>query len=198
VRGLKVTLDISNILLGTGFALFIALLAWGDQIRKPRKDVAELEESFRKEFDLKKKVFNPLLRTSDDKSNDSPKYSFFEQTKAMVGVIGNKKLKGENVKLLSRFKELNVIRNDLEKKYNYRYLLTLYFLIVLFVLGIASLFTSNVTITLSRVIVDISYIYLGIVIVFIILFICNFFSTHNIEDKFVTKIYDTDDNIEAE
>jgi len=192
-----VTLDISNILLGTGFALFIALLAWGDLIRKPRKDVAELEDDFRKEFDLKKKYFNPLLHNNDESSADAPKYNFFDETKAMAGIIGNKKLKGKNIKLLTEFKELNNIRYSLEKKYNFRYILSLYFLISLFVLGIISLFTQDISFVIYTVSIDISYMYLCLVTIFIIMFIYNFFSAHTTEDAFVAKIYEIDDKIEA-
>ena len=47
-------MDLPTLLLGSGFALFVVLLAWGNQIREPRKETKHIEEEFRKEFHLQK------------------------------------------------------------------------------------------------------------------------------------------------
>jgi len=165
------SLDITSLLLGSAFALFLTLLAWGDQIRNPRKEVTELEERFRTEFNIDKKVLNPLLRKSYDTLNCPKKYSFLEQTRSMISVLENKKLKGDNIKLLNIFRKLHDIRKDLEKKYKFRYIFSIWFCVVLFILGIISLFTAESSFTLAKINLPINLIFLCIAIIFITIYI---------------------------
>ena len=129
---------------GSAFGLFIALLAWGDQIRKPRKEIMQLEERFRDEYNLPKQVTNPFIRKSYQTLQDSTKYSFLQQTKAMIKLLENPKMRKCNVKLLEEFRKLHEIREGLEKKYRIRYFFSIGLCILLFVFSILSGIYSNI------------------------------------------------------
>jgi|SRR3989344_896996 len=191
------TLDITNLLLGSAFGIFIALLAWGDQIRKPRKEIMELEESFRKEFNLKKSVTNPLIRKSYDTMQSSGRYSFLQQTKSMIRLLENPSIKGENIKLLNQFRKLHGIRQQLESDYTFRYLFSIWLCIILYIFGIISIYTNELTFQLFNIITEFNIFLLFIVIIMIAVLIHNFFRTHEGEKLFVNEIYSTDDRIEV-
>lgn len=57
--------DITNLFLGSVFAMFIALLAWGNQFSQPRKEITELEELFRKEYNLTSKNKVKISKNND-------------------------------------------------------------------------------------------------------------------------------------
>jgi type IV secretory pathway TraG/TraD family ATPase VirD4 len=197
LRGTILVFDATSLFLGSAFALFLALLAWGDQIRKPKKEITELEDQFRKAFGVEKKIFNPLFRKTYDETKPSQKYSFLEQTKAMIGVLENKKLKGSNAALLNRFKELHDVRKDLEKKYTFRYLFTIWFCVGLFIFGLASIFTNEVMIKIYSANIQIVSIAMFICsLICITVIIINLLRTHNKENEFVTKLYAVEDAIE--
>ena len=48
-------LDSFMLLFGMGFGLFVALLAWGNQLRTPRKEIMELENEFINKSKLSKR-----------------------------------------------------------------------------------------------------------------------------------------------
>ena len=189
--------DITSLLLGSAFAFLLALLAWGDQIRKPRKEIMQLEENFRKEYNLKKEVTNPLIRKSYDDMKTSKRYSFLQQTKAMIDILENPKFKGKNVKLLEQFRKLHEIRKKLEKEYSFRYLFSLWVCITLFILGAISVFTSDLFFYLFDTCININYVYLAIALIMAGVLIINFFITHKTEEKFMIEIYNIDDTLEV-
>src|SRR3989344_1396037 len=127
------TLDITNLLLGSAFGIFIALLAWGDQIRKPRKEIMELHG----------------------------------------------------------------IRQQLESDYTFRYLFSIWLCIILYIFGIISIYTNELTFQLFNIITEFNIFLLFIVIIMIAVLIHNFFRTHEGEKLFVNEIYSTDDRIEV-
>ncbi len=193
-----VSIDVTNLLLGSGFALFLALLAWGDQIRKPRVEVTTLEESFRKEYNLSKKVTNPLIRKSYESMKGSSGYSFLQQTKSVIGLLENGNLKGENIKLLDKLRDLHAMRQKLEAKYRHRYFLSVCLCVLFFVFGVASVFTSGLVIDVPSFYVPLNYLYLTIVLVMITVIILNLFTTYHSEESFIQEIGKVDDQIEAD
>jgi hypothetical protein len=58
--------DLSVFLLGSGLALLIALLAWGEQIRAITKDTRDLERDFLGVTGLTRSHLNALLQARDD------------------------------------------------------------------------------------------------------------------------------------
>ena len=194
---LKMSIDTTNLLLGSGFAIFITLLAWGDQLRQPRTEIMQLEESFRKEFDLKKRVTNPIIRKSYDSMSQSGRYTFLQQTKSVVALLDNKKLKDGNIKLLERFRRLHGIRLMLEEKYRFRYFFTIFFCIYLFIAGIVSSFTADKLIHIRQFTIPIDYLLIGITLLIVAILIKNFIATYRKEDRFIEEINLMNDDIEA-
>jgi len=188
---------------GSAFGLFIALLAWGDQIRKPRKEIMQLEERFRDEYNLPKQVTNPFIRKSYQTLQDSTKYSFLQQTKAMIKLLENPKMRKCNVKLLEEFRKLHEIREGLEKKYRIRYFFSIGLCILLFVFSILSGIYSNIFIIFKLVElhkmagINLNSLYFILVLVLIAIIITNLVTTYFKEEQFIKSLYEIDDKIEG-
>lgn len=190
--------DISTLLLGSGFALFIALLAWGNQIREPRKEIKQLEEEFRKEFDLKKSELNPLLRRSYENLTKSDKYTFMDEMTALISVMEKNTLKdGKDVNLLQQLKELNMTRCRLEKYYKNRYILSILLTFSFFILGIISIIGQNWKVTINEISYSMSGAYLIIVLFFVGIILINLIVTYYIEESFIDKIGEVSDLTES-
>ena len=188
-------MDISTLFLGSGFALFIALLAWGNQIREPRKEIRNLEYEFRNEFDLEKSEVNPLICNED---KNVKKYTFMDTNMALISIMEKNTLRdAKRIKLLTKLKELNKIRAGLEKILKARYILTLVLTILLFIFGSLSLHSSEWTINIQSSSLSVNSIYLSIVLVMIFIITINLIATYLKEELFIKKMSDISDDIEG-
>jgi uncharacterized tellurite resistance protein B-like protein len=181
-------------LLGTAFGLFVALLAWGDQIRNPRKEITQLEEIFRKEFDLKKSTINPLIRKSYESEESSKKYTFLKQAESMTKILDSQRIKGDNINLLEKVRNSQETRKKLENQYRFRYLFTILMCISLFAFGICSVVAEE---TENESGLEFNYIYLIITFIFVGILLSNFILTYQTENKFITEINEISDEIEV-
>jgi hypothetical protein len=120
-------------LFGGGLALFIALLAWSDQIRGIDQDIRELENRFLERTGIEKQTF---LRIVKPKSPDDRAEALLEVVSA--GRIKNK----DSAEVLGIFTKWNKQWSWIERLSAGKYYVTILLTIVLFVVGIASLFTS--------------------------------------------------------
>ena len=189
------SIDISTLFLGSGFGLFIALLAWGNQIREPRKEIRNLEYEFRTEFDLEKSEINPLIRDTDKKVK---KYSFMDTSLALISVMEKNTLQdAKRVKLLSKLKDLNKARKRLEKLYKSRYILTIILTFLLFIFGSLSLYTSETSIDIQSSSFSISGIYFLIVLIFMLVIMINLVIIYIREEIFIKMISGISDDIEG-
>lgn len=184
--------EVTNLLFGSAFGLFIALLAWGDQIRNPRKEITQLEEIFRKEFDLKKSTVSSLVKKSYDSEESSKKYTFLKQAESMIEILDNPKIKGESVSLLEKIRELHETRAKLEDNYRFRYLFSILMCISLFVFGMLSIFTETSTNKKG-----IECLYLIVILIFVFTLLVNFILTYRTENRFVNEINEISDEIEV-
>jgi hypothetical protein len=171
--------DFTTIFLGSGFALFIAILAWGDQIRSPRKEILRLEDIFREKFNLSKKNINPSLLKGYNIIKEASQSSFLIQTQAIIEILNSEKLGSYDRQLLKDSLELQNLRKGLENFYNKRYLLTILTTIVLLILGILSI---SISFSYQMIIVSMSVSY--IMVSFIIL---NIILTYFTEKTFIRK-----------
>lgn len=181
-------IDTINLLFGSGFAVFIALLAWGNQIRGPRKEVMQLEEAFRKEFSINKSTSNALIKESFDKKK-SAKFTFLQQTKAVLDVFDNPDVGDKDYSLFKQFQKLHGIRKQLEKDYKFRYLASVWLCIALFIATILVYFLSAF-IYIENIIILLIFLHIGIIIY-------NFFRTYKGENIFIDEISKINDNIEV-
>jgi hypothetical protein len=122
-------------LFGSGLALFIALLGWSDQIRNIDQDTKELERRFLDHSGIRKSDF---LRIVKPKSPD-------EQLEALTAVVSEGRIKTRaSATVLQTFKRWNTQWSRLELLHTWKYALTIALTIVLFAVGIVSLFTTPV------------------------------------------------------
>ena len=187
-------IDISTLFLGSGFGLFIALLAWGNQIREPRREIRNLESEFRKEFDLEKSEINPLIRDTDKKVK---KYSFMDTSIALISVMEKNTLPPKRVELITKLKDLNKIREGLEKLYKSRYVLTFILTFLLFIFGSIALYTSDMTVNIPPLSVSINKLFLLNVLIIMFIIMMNLVLVYTKEETFIKKMSDISDDIEG-
>ncbi|MCK4497164.1 MAG: hypothetical protein KAU24_03155, partial [Candidatus Aenigmarchaeota archaeon] len=118
--------EITLFLLGSGVALFIALLGWSEQIRNPQKETGDLEKKFKDKFNLKSDL-TPIVRNTYNTVKKSITTNLLDEVKAITRVLGSKKLKNpKDISLLEKFREANEIVEPLEKFYACKYRWTIY------------------------------------------------------------------------
>ena len=121
-------------LFGGGLALFIALLAWSDQIRGIDTDIRDLERRFLQDTGIEKSTF---LRIVKPQSPD-------DRGAALLEVIGAGRIKsGDSAKVLRIFTDWNKQWLRIERLSTGKYYLTIVLTGALFVIGIISLFTDQ-------------------------------------------------------
>ena len=191
--------DIPTLFFGSGFALFLVLLAWGNKIIEPRQEISELEDEFVNAFKVSKRKFKPLVSKSYEKLSTSPLDGFLEQVNSMVDMMD--KLKGpDDVEVIKKFQLLHHKRGELEKFYNSRYMLSLVLTFISFISGSLSIYNGsssgvevNGFFTMSF---NLIYLIIFIGFVFSMLTIMTFI--YFLEEKFIKLLDETDTLIGAE
>jgi hypothetical protein len=120
-------------LFGSGFALFIALLGWSDQIRGIDKDTREMERLFMEDTGIHKRQFHCIVKP------ESPD----QQLEVLTELVNAGKIKtADTVRLLRTFTDWKSEWSKIEKLSVWRYDLTILLTFALFVSGTTSLFTT--------------------------------------------------------
>lgn len=118
-------------LFASGLALFIALLAWSDQIRGIDKDTKELEQRFLEKTGIDKRAFLDIVKPE---STDN-------QLIALTQVVTAGRIKTKDtVEVLRTFTEWHNEWLRIERLYTWKYNLTIALTITLFLAGISSMF----------------------------------------------------------
>lgn len=125
--------QITLFLFGSGVAFFIALLAWSDQIRAIDNGVRALEDRFLEKTHLEKSDF---LRIVKPKTADDRGFALLQ-----VRSSGLMKTKSQ-AEVLQIFTRWNQEWSSIEFLTAGKYYLTITLTVVLFTVGIASLFTT--------------------------------------------------------
>jgi hypothetical protein len=108
--------DLSVFLLGSGLALLIALLAWGEQIRAITKDTRDLERGFLEATGLTRSHLNALLQARNDD----------ERLVAFTSIIASRKLKSAlQVETLPLFERWRALGSRLRRLQSTKYWLTI-------------------------------------------------------------------------
>lgn len=186
-------MDISTLFLGSGFALFLVLLAWGNRIRESRRDVRELEDKFIKNFDTSKRTITPLVKESFKSVKKTPTEGFADMMSSLVEIMDKIK-EPKDVEVIDKFKEVFNLRNGLEKFYKTRYISAIIFTFLLFILGILSEYNGGVVIIGNPMLTyPLNYYYLGCflgaVFFILIIMIIVYFK----EENYIELIEETDD-----
>lgn len=122
-------------LFGSALALFIALLAWSDQIRGIDKDTKELEQRFLAKTGIDKSDFLDIVKP------ESPD----EQLVALTQVVNAGRIETkDSAEVLRTFPDWHKQWLKLERLSGCKYNLTIALVITLFLAGLASLFTTPI------------------------------------------------------
>jgi hypothetical protein len=131
--------DISLFLIGSGFALFVALLAWSEQIQSMKKDTRDLEAKFISSTTVDKRVFFSLMKSADPE----------DQLDALTQLLASSKLRTvPDVKVLGLFRTWYSQSQRLERYYLWKYRLTVGLTLFLFGGGVTTQVVSDVSLSL--------------------------------------------------
>lgn len=156
--------DLSIFFLASGFALFIALLGWSDQIRGMTQDTQELEAEFLDLTKIKKIEFLQVIRPVTPT----------DQLEALTAIWTSGRLKAvPAIEVLGLFNEWNSILQRVEQtsrlKYNLTFVLTLCLLgsgLLSLVFGLVGICSTNAVVQLLLLFPSVSLI--GVLLVIII------------------------------
>jgi hypothetical protein len=121
--------DTTVFLFGSGFAIFIALLGWSEQIRGLRRETYQLQSEFLKTHGLRKA---DLLRAIRAQTAD-------EQLRAFTAIMLTNKLSASAVQLLPILRRWDTQNTRLERLQTWKYWLTVALAFVFFAAGGSSL-----------------------------------------------------------
>lgn len=173
---------------GAGLAFFIALLAWGDDIRRPQNQIQEIEKEFRISFKLKKKEIKSLAR-------DSSKVGFLDKMSTLIALGKSGKLKVDELPLLNEMENLNKHKRELETIYNQRYFSVIVLTVFCLISGALSYFNGSESFLGLGLSYNIFYLILLVIGVF--LTITNLVVGYFKETSFLKELYDFGDKIEG-
>lgn len=176
-------------MIGTGIALFIALLAWGNQIRKPRDSLHELERSYLEQLKKRGKKKNkilPLIRPSSE-------YTFRQQMNSLLE-IWDDKTQETDLELRDSIQSLHDQKKSIEHHYIFRYYTVISSTILSFIFAIVSNYWGLVEINLWAI--NINHILIGSFFIIIIIVIINLISCNCKEQKFIDDLYHAFDKVD--
>lgn len=181
--------DISSIFIGSGFALLIALLAWGNQIRLPRGEIRELEDKCRTKFKFKKNDIEGIL----DKKEPYTKYqdiSYRERIKILIHAVDEGKIKEpEQIEALKTLNKNHEICKKMKKLYNIQFDLSIVLLLLFFIFGILLMHFNDCYFIFRNYDFYLNNIMVYTVIGFCIIITYNIIKIHLLEATFVDGMY---------
>lgn len=181
--------DISSIFLGAGFALLIALLAWGNQIRLPREEIRNLEEKCRKSFKFKKKDIEGIL----DKKEQYTKYqniSYRERIKILIHAVDEGRInQPEQIEALKTLNKNHEICKKLKLLYNIRFNLSVALLLLFFIFGILLVYLNNYYIVFQNYNFYLKNGMIYVITIFCVVIIINIVKIYQLEATFVDGMY---------
>lgn len=124
-------------------AIFIALLAWGDAMRKPQEFLAVLEKEFIQNLKIKKSKILPIL-------DDESEFTFLEQMTSLIDLwetdFGKIELQLRNNIITLRSK-----KQSIEKYYTFRYYFVITMLFISIIFSGISLSIGNEKLTFLKI-----------------------------------------------
>jgi hypothetical protein len=135
--------DTSAFLLGSGLALLIALLAWGEQIRAITKDTRDLERDFLEATELKRSQLAPFFHAKNVDDQLAP----------LSSVMASGKLSdAAQVELLPLFRQWRDLSGGFRSLQSRKYWLTILVTLVCFLTGtFHALFPAQITVLAALV-----------------------------------------------
>jgi len=181
-------MDIPTLFLGSGFGLLIALLAWGNQMREPRKEIRNLENECRQWLRLNKEEITPLIREG--------KYTTTDRMKSLMTLMGKRTInRSSQLVTIKKIEDLNKEWIKLDKLYKRRYQFSVFLMLVLFIFGGISLYTDTFFINLAEKQFSVNRLYFFPIVLIFLIILYNLIKTHLKEERFVIGILDAWDLI---
>ena len=179
-------MDLSTFFFAAGVALFIALLAWGDSIRKPRDEIVELERNYINQLKKKKHQILPLLRPE--------KYTFTQQMSSLIE-LWDIKLTDKDIELRKIIKSLNDDRKFIEKCYSTKFFSTISLTLITFILGFLSIYYGNCIFFIGKIISSWNKVFITIFVLILLMILSNMIITNGKEKSFLNSINDALDKL---
>jgi hypothetical protein len=181
-------LELTGFFLGTAIALFISILAWGNFIKQPREDLLKLEEKYIESLGIKKTQILPLIRPYST-------HTFKQQMNAVLDLWSSKKAKGEDAKLSNEIRTLHKLREKLEVQYAFRYLGTIFLILISFILGVLSSIYGEISWNIYKTEISIvnNWMLFSIFIIIVFLMLVNSLMIYFKENTFAKTLFETTD-----
>lgn len=175
-------MSLSSFFLGTGIALITALIGWSNQIKETQTETKRLEKLFTTKLNLKYPDFKKTVSSQSLESIEDEIFSCLTLYKKIISK--NVKQSGNNLKILNKFPIVEEKFSNLKKKYNLKYLTSLWLGITSLIVGtsmyiIEEFYTENLLLSNK-----IYFIIATIPIILLIILIYSLFSIHSSEKKF--------------
>lgn len=185
-------MDTFTLFWGSGFALFIVLLAWGNEIRESRRDIRQVEEDFSNTFILPKRKLKILVKKSVKKEGETPINRLIKETSAVISMMGKFKT-DEGAKGMAKLRDLFDLKENIEIYYKFRYILVIFLAFISFLLGSLAMNHGEVDFVFWILYITWNHIYLGIFASFIIILLMFVVIIYFKEEKIIKlidEIYD--------
>ncbi len=137
--------DFATFCFQASLALLIALLAWGDQIRQPRKVVTEVVQRYLDKIRRTRAELAPIIENSYDKESKSLRYDLTDVTRASVKLMTAGQLDAANIEIIKKLQDLHDKRMNLEGEYGTRYFLSILLSIAFGTFGVLSILNGSTT-----------------------------------------------------
>lgn len=180
-------MDVFALLWGSGFALIIALLAWSNEIREPRKDIRQVEEDFANTFNLPKRKLKILIKKSVKKEGETPINRLIKETSAVISIMGKFKT-DEGPKGMAKLRDLFDMRENIEKYYKFRYTLVIFLAFISFLLGSLAINHGKTPLIFWILNITYNHIYLGIFVLLVVILLIFIVIIYFKEEKIIKQI----------
>lgn len=166
--------------LGSGMALFISLLAWGDRIRRQQDDIFQLEKSYISQLGKSKAEILPVLR-------EPSRFSFGKQMNAAISLF--KQVTDNDREIRKQILSLRKQHSKLSGLFSVRYYSIVALTAVSFLFGILIRLYGHVQIPLwQEIIIGIPRLLMSVYIFLIAYMLCVLVKTSEKEKLFIATI----------
>lgn len=179
-------MDYCSFYFGTGVAIFLVLLVWGNQISNQRNEVLELEERFIKTIGQRKSTILPLLR-------DPSKYSFSRLTSSLIDCLQDRTINQEFVKYYNQITHVYSIFKKLTRCYEIKFLTATVMVALSFLFGtICGLLNDFLFFKIVSAFEVMAYFFISLIFCILIMYIY----INSLEKRFISKIQELLDEME--
>lgn len=187
-------MDLSAFLFGTGIALLVALLGWGNQIKENQSETKRLELLLAKRLGAKYKQVSEVTKKLD---TNNVQQEFVNVLSSVKEIINKDKINSSDH--IQKLNSLSSIESDfdiIKKRYILKYELTIKLTLLCIGLGIITFFLNDILGVQHIIIEMINYILSIVPLIYIYRILLLLIEIHKIEREFQNKIIAVDVELE--